>query len=47
MESDVDLEETLVSLGYSKAQARSAIGKIDSSITVFNERLKAALKQGK
>jgi len=47
MESDVDLEETLVSLGYSKAQARAAIGKIDPSIKVFNERLKAALKDNK
>lgn len=45
MESDVDLEETLVSLGYSKAQARTAISKIDPSIKVFNERLKAALKK--
>ena len=47
MESDVDLEETLVSLGYSKAQAKAAIAKIDPTIKVFNERLKAALKERK
>lgn len=47
MESDVDLEETLVSLGYTKAQARASIAKIDPTIKVFNERLKAALKEHK
>ena len=47
MESDADLEETLVSLGYSKAQARVAISKISPDIKEFNERLKAALKQQK
>jgi Holliday junction DNA helicase RuvA len=47
MESDVDLEETLVSLGYSKAQAKASIAKIDPGIKDFNERLKAALKDSK
>ncbi len=45
MESDLDLEETLVSLGYSKAQAKAAISKIDSKITNFKDRLKEALKK--
>jgi Holliday junction DNA helicase RuvA len=44
MESDIDLEETLVGLGFSRANARNAISKIGSEITDFNERLKIALK---
>jgi Holliday junction DNA helicase RuvA len=47
MESDLDLEETLVSLGYSKAQAKAAIAKIDPAVKGFNERLKAALRTTK
>jgi holliday junction DNA helicase RuvA len=47
MESDAELEETLVNLGYSKSQARTAIGKVDKSITSLNERLKAVLKEYK
>jgi len=47
MESDLELEETLISLGYSKQQAKAAIAKIDSKITGFKERLKEALKQQK
>ncbi len=47
MESDVELEETLMSLGYSRQQARQAIGRIDPSVTGFKERLKAALRQSK
>ena len=47
MESDLDLEETLVSLGYSKQQAKTAISAIDPSIKSFNERLKAALKNNR
>lgn len=47
MEKDLELEETLVSLGYSKQQARTAIDKIDPAITDFNERLKAVLKEYK
>jgi len=47
MESDVELEETLISLGYTKNQAKTAISKIDSSITNFKDRLKEALKQTK
>jgi Holliday junction DNA helicase RuvA len=47
MEGDVELEETLVSLGYSKQQARAAIQKLDPSLKEFNERLKAILKEYK
>lgn len=47
MESDVELEETLNSLGYSRAQAKAAIAKIDSSVKGFKERLKEALKKTK
>lgn len=45
MESDVDLEETLVGLGFSKQQAKAAVSKIDPAIKGFNERLKEALKK--
>lgn len=44
LEADVDLEDTLVSLGYSKADARDIIAKIDPKITNFNERLRSALQ---
>jgi Holliday junction DNA helicase RuvA len=47
MESDVELEETLMSLGYSKAQSKTAIAKLDPKITSFKERLKEALKRTK
>lgn len=46
MESDVELEETLMSLGYTRQQAKAAISKIDSRVTGFKERLKEALKKG-
>ena len=44
-EADRELEETLVSLGYSKSEARGAIAKIPKEITGFKERLKEALKK--
>lgn len=47
MESDVELEETLLSLDYSRQQAKSAISKIDPKTTGFKERLKEALKKAK
>lgn len=47
MESDLELEETLVSLGYTKAQARAVVVKIDPKIKGFKERLKEALKKPK
>lgn len=47
MEKDNELEETLVGLGYSKAQARSAIAKLDPALVDFHEKLKAVLKEYK
>lgn len=47
MESDVELEETLISLGYSRQQAKVAIGNIDANVSGFKERLKEALKKTK
>ena len=47
MESDTELEETLVSLGYTKAQARTAIDKLNPETKGFKERLKEALKRTK
>lgn len=47
MESDVELEETLVSLGYTHAQSKAAIAKLDPKIVGFKERLKEALKRTK
>lgn len=47
MESDVELEETLVSLGYTRQQAKVATAKIDPKISGFKERLKEALKKPK
>lgn len=47
MEGDSELEETLVGLGYSKAQAKTAIAKLDPTITDFHERLKAVLREYK
>lgn len=44
MESDVELEETLTSLGYSRSQAKNAISKIDPKYTSFKDRIKEALK---
>lgn len=47
MESDVEIEETLMSLGYNRQQAKAAVAKVDKSITGFKERLKEALKNSK
>ncbi|MDP2696246.1 MAG: Holliday junction branch migration protein RuvA [bacterium] len=47
MESDLELEETLVSLGYTKQQAKAAIAKIDSQVKGFKDRLREALKKSK
>ncbi len=44
MESDLDLEEALVSLGYSKQQAQRSIGQVDNKIKGLEARLMAALK---
>jgi len=47
MESDVELEETLISLGWSRDQAKAAISKVDPKTTNFKDRLKEALKRAK
>jgi Holliday junction DNA helicase RuvA len=47
MEGDLELEETLVGLGYSKAQAKAAIAKLDPALTNFNDKLKAVLREYK
>lgn len=43
MESDHDIIEALSNLGYSKSQARSALSKVDASITKMEDRIKQAL----
>lgn len=47
MESDAELEETLVSLGFQKAKAKSLIAELDPKLANFKDRLKATLKAGK
>jgi holliday junction DNA helicase RuvA len=47
MESDMDLEETLVSLGFTRGNAKTIISKIDPKITGFKDRLKEALRLSK
>lgn len=47
MESDLELEETLTSLGYTRQEAKAAIARIDPKISGFKERLKEALKKQK
>ncbi len=44
MESDSDLSEVLVDLGYKRDQAKSALSKVDEKVTNLEDRLKAALK---
>ena len=43
-ESDIDMEEALVGLGYSRAEAKKVIGLIPAAAQGFEDRLKAALK---
>ena len=43
MESDSDIVEALVNLGYSKTQVQNAISKIDPKITKMEDRIKEAL----
>ena len=47
MESDLELEETLITLGYSKMEAKTIVGKINPKTTGFKERLKEALRNKK
>jgi Holliday junction DNA helicase RuvA len=44
MQTDSDLVEALVSLGYRRDEARAALGKVDAAITGTEDRLKAALR---
>jgi holliday junction DNA helicase RuvA len=44
METDADLLEALVGLGYRRDEARAALSRIDPKIIGMEERLKAALK---
>ena len=42
--ADADVLEALISLGYSRAQARGALQKIPSTIISTNDRIKEAIK---
>ncbi|MBI4059743.1 Holliday junction branch migration protein RuvA [Candidatus Giovannonibacteria bacterium] len=44
METDADLVETLVGLGYRREEVRAALSKVDEKIAGMEDRLKAALK---
>jgi Holliday junction DNA helicase RuvA len=44
MESDTDLAETLVSLGFRRDEARAGLSKIGEDVVGIENRLKAALK---
>lgn len=44
MESDIDIVEALVNLGYGRNDIRSALKQIDGEATQLEERLRAALK---
>ena len=45
MESDMELEETLIALGYGRQEAKTAMARINPATTGFKERLKEALKK--
>ena len=44
MESDADIVETLTNLGYRRDDVKTALQKVDKSVTGLELRLKAALK---
>jgi Holliday junction DNA helicase RuvA len=44
METDQDLMEALTNLGYTRGQAKEALGRINPKIIKLEERLKEALK---
>jgi len=44
MESDADILEALVGLGYRREQAKSALGALDREVSGTEARLKAALR---
>ncbi len=45
MESDLDIEDALVGLGYARQQAKNAISTIDPKIKNLEDRIKEALKK--
>lgn len=45
MESDLDIEEALVGLGYTRQQVKNAISKIDPKTKNLEDRIKEALKK--
>lgn len=47
MERDSDIYDAMVNLGYTSAQAKAAIRKIEPELKGLNERLKDALKKVK
>ena len=47
MESDIEIEETLMALGYKKQHAKDIVAKIDKNLASFKDRLKDALKKAK
>jgi Holliday junction DNA helicase RuvA len=44
MESDQDIAEALVNLGYTKSQVKEALSQVDSKIRKTEERIKEALR---
>lgn len=44
METDQDIVEALANLGFTKAQAKEALAKIDPKVVKMEERIKDALK---
>jgi len=44
MESDLDIADALVNLGYTKSQAKEALAKVDPKIAGVEARIKEALK---
>lgn len=44
LESDLELEDALLDLGYSKSDIRKIINQVPNKQSPLNERLKAALK---
>ena len=44
MQSDHDIVEALMNLGYSKQQIKEALSRVDPKITEVEKRIKAALK---
>lgn len=44
MESNIDITDALVNLGYAKAEIREALKRIDPGVTKLEERVRAAMK---